>query len=240
VCMYKKIILFFIIFLGITCVASKQEEMFLTANNLYKNKEYKKALDLYKKIEKPGPVTYYNMGNCEYNMGNYVSAIVAWSRAKKGSSWSKRQDINYNIIIAHDKLGSSYEVTFWQEIKEFVCSYSLFFWQVLFLLFWFLFFAFLMFLKKEQNLRMLWLFLALSGGFIFAGTLLIKYQSIQYKIAIVIQAGSLFAGPNEKYHQIGNLSVADEVIVQKSDKNWYKIDRNGVVGWVNANQVEVI
>jgi len=241
--MCKKIILFFIVFtvcflgMNIVCLASKQEEMFLTANNLYEQKKYKQALDLYKKIEKKDSALLYNIGNCEFCLGHYVAAIIAWNKSKKGAALGNLNDINHNISVAYDKLGISHEVSFWQEMKDIINSFFLFYLQLLFLIFWFLFFLVFMFIKK---LRGLFLGFTLSLSFIFLSIVVIKYRLIRREEAIVTSATSFFAGPNEKYHKLGDLSVADKIIVQKKEKKWYKIDHDGVVGWVLIDHVEKV
>ncbi|MFC1843159.1 SH3 domain-containing protein, partial [Candidatus Dependentiae bacterium] len=168
---------------------------------------------------------------------NYLSAIVYWSKAKRHASFSLISDANYNISRAYDKLGISKEVSFWQELEDYINIFTLFTFQIIFLFSWLLFFVLCIFVKK---LRSLILTINMFVIFLFSGIIFFKYRCIKYPRAISKASTMLFVGPNENYHQIGTLSVADKVIVQKVEKNWYKINKNGVAGWVLASNLEII
>jgi len=235
--MFKKLFIFLFCSVFVTCFASKQEELFLKANDSYKSKNYKESFDLYKSIIKKGSTTFYNMGNCSFKLEKYLDAIIYWYRAKKGASFDTLNDIYHNISAAYDKLGISHDITFWTKMKAYINRFSLFVLQVLFLFFWFILFFLFIFLKKFRKFILL---LPLFLSFGFSILLFVKHRAVNYPIAIVKSSSSLFAGPNEKYHQLGKLSIADKVVVQKKCKNWYKVNHDGVVGWALSENVEII
>jgi len=230
---------FLICFISVTCFASKNQEAFLNANKLCKQKKYKEALVLYKSIEKKGYATLFNMGNCAFCSENYVNAILYWSRAKKSAPFSKYEDINYNISVAHDRLEITQKITFWDEVYDLLNLFSMFSLQILFLFFWFAFFISFMWIKR---LRVFILFSVPFFVFVFSTALFLKYRARSFPTALVKSAILVFSGPNENYHEVAKLSVAkaDKVIVQKIHKNWYKIKSDGVTGWVLSDGVEII
>lgn len=232
-----KFLLFSAFFIFTICFASKNEEAFLGANKLYSEKKYKEALNLYKSIEKKGPVTFYNMGNCEFKLENHVGAIICWHKAKKFASYPMLSDIRYNIELGYEKLGISQDKNSWQEVKDYINLFSLFSLQTMFLFFWFLFFGFFIFLKK---LRVVFLTTTLLVNLVLASVLSVKYNSRNYPTAIAKSTVEVFVGPNEQYHQVGKISAVDKVVVQKIDKKWYKVNRNGVAGWVLSDKLEII
>ena len=230
-------IMYILFFVSMPCFASKYQEAFLKANNLYQQKSYKQAFDLYQSIRNKGPATWFNMGNCAYNMGDYIDAIIYFEKAKKNTSLARRKDIDFNLAIVYDRLGIAKEKTNQTYLYDIFNMFSLFLLQMFFLFFWFVFFISFVFIKR---LRLLVLSSALFFSFLFSLVLFFKYRSINYPLAIVKSSASMFTGPNQKYHQIAEISAADKVVVQKIDKNWYKIKSNGVNGWVSAENIEII
>ena len=75
---------------------SKDEELFLHANKCYEKQECDKALELYQSMNCKGPAAWYNMGNCCYQLDNYVDAMVCWKRAQRGASYHDCLDIEHN------------------------------------------------------------------------------------------------------------------------------------------------
>ena len=62
-----KKILFLILFIANTISAQSVDDLFSSANDLYKNEKFEQAIELYKKIESKGLASsdlYYNLGNC--------------------------------------------------------------------------------------------------------------------------------------------------------------------------------
>ena len=223
--------------------ASLLQTNILQANKLYKQNKYTEALEAYSVINKNKntPMLFYNMGNCAYKIGDYVQAIIYWSKAKKGALLSQLGDIEHNIALAYDKLGASQNITFWSKTKDFVAIFSLLTLQILFLFLWFLCFVLFYISKKVGGIKIriiLWVNIFLS--FIFGVALFVKHKAINYPDAIVKTESVLFAGPNTQYHHMGKLSVADKVTVQKSYKKWYKVNSEGVVGWMLSENIEVI
>ena len=68
------------------CFAGSAQEAFLRANDLYEQKRFQSALDLYQTISNKGGAAWHNIGSCWYHLGNYAQAIACWRLAQKNSS----------------------------------------------------------------------------------------------------------------------------------------------------------
>lgn len=101
--MRKILILFFVTFLfALTpqeyLKIGSQEAIYDAANEFYKNKEYKKAISLYKKITKPSLrfKALYNLGNAYAMNKEFQKAIKAYKEALK---IKKDKDALYNLKL---------------------------------------------------------------------------------------------------------------------------------------------
>jgi hypothetical protein len=240
-CKNKILKLFFLFcltcFFSFNVFAVDFEETFLKANDFYNNKKYKEALDLYKSMGCKGPVTLYNIGNCEFRLGKYLEALINWSKAKKNSSFDLLNSINHNIYLANYRLGISKVETIWQRFVDIINLFPLFKLQVLFLFFWFLFFISYIFLRK---LRFIFLIINMFFILVFGLFVFVKYRLEKYPVAISKSAAGLFYGPSENYHKVSDISVAEKVEVKKVYKSWCKIKYNGITGWVLSSNLEII
>lgn len=64
--------------------ATTAQELFLQANQLYTQKQYQKALELYGQMPAKGPAVWYNMGNCAHQLHDDLHALLYWKRAEHG------------------------------------------------------------------------------------------------------------------------------------------------------------
>ena len=221
------------------CYARDVQETFLQANNCYKNKEYKKAFDLYNTISHKGCSTWYNMGNCAFKMNKHINSLVCWRKAQHNATSRELQNIEKNINIAYHMLGRMPEHTgFNRFVRTMLNRFSLFSWQILFLLFWFIFFI-IVFLVKRYRRSLLVLLLPLN--IVFGSAVVKKHWLQRYPRAIVVAKSSFaFTGPDVKYHHVGSVAIADEVTVLQQRDGWYKVQAKRFVGWVTADTIEVI
>lgn len=235
----------FICFFSLKVYAIDSEETFLRAGDFYSNKKYKQALDLYESIDRKGPVIFYNIGNCKFRLEQYFDALVYYNRAKNGASFDLLNSIKYNINIVNSKLGVFEKEKFWQTLEDNINLHSIFKLQVLFLIFWFIFFILYIFLKK---LRVVFLSINFIFIIVFGFFVLIKYRIEKYPAAISRKSITVYLGPSETYHKLIDISKAQKVQVKakervnfkKECKDWFKIKYNGITGWVLASDLEII
>lgn len=125
-----------VLFISAFCCARDVQETFLQANNCYKNKEYQKAFDLYNSIACKGCSTWYNMGNCAFKMNKPVDSLIYWRKAQHNATARELQNIEKNINVVYNVLERTPEHTgFNRFVRTMLNKFSLFAWQIFFLLF---------------------------------------------------------------------------------------------------------
>jgi len=235
----RKIVLLVFLFSHVLCVARSTEETFLQANRCYQEKKYEEALDLYNSIEKKGTAAWQNMGNCAYKLNKHVDAFVYWRRAQRGASKKELNDIRTNIAVVKEFLGKTEEIDWFENFTENLLSrFSLFSYQLTFLIFWLLF-AFVMFFvkyKKTVFFALLFPLTVVLGVVLFA-----KYKTTVHPCAVVTKPSTtLLAGPDQGYHVVGKIGVADEVSILETRKKWCKIKAGSLAGWTLVDTLEVV
>ena len=82
----KKLASLLFLFFTLFVQAQTADELFLEANNHYKNGAYKNAIAQYENIEKLGVTSsdlYFNLGNCYYKLNKVAPAIYHYEKALK-------------------------------------------------------------------------------------------------------------------------------------------------------------
>lgn len=237
--MKKLFLLFPVFFVSVFCFSNNSEESFLQANKFYRNREYKKAFDLYDSIERKGPAVWYDMGNCLFKMNEHLDALVCWKRAQNGASAFELNEIRKNISIVNEILGRTKEQSFFNEVfSEFINRFSLFVFQFTFLLFWFSLFIFVWFFKKIKKLILV---ILLPVNILFGLATFMKYKIGTYESAIIRKdLVSLFSGPDENYQIIGKVNFAHEVKILEKRDHWCKVKVDGLAGWILADKLEIV
>jgi len=257
--MIKKILkLFMVITFVLTSMlfGKNNEEIYLQANEFYKNGNYDQACQLYKQIDNPSAQIYYNMGNCAYKLGNYGYALLYWKRAEKNWGLFNREDLTYNLRLLERQLfearnkGEDSDSAKLNELKftayliksqlySTAQSIPLLALQIIFLFLWILLFLYKRYLYKKQKkiiIVILFILLATSGAMIA-----LKYSINLHEKAIVItKQATVFSGPDRTYQEIGIIPEATEVIVKKASGAFSKIKRKRMVGWVDSKTIEKI
>jgi len=215
------------------------EETFLQANQEYQNKQYEKALELYQSIEKKGPATWCNMGNCAFKTKKYIDALVCWRRAKKNASRAELVDLNKNIAAVDQILGRAPKAgSLEQFVDDLLGRVSLFFLQFIFLVFWLVLFVVLFFTKKYKSVS---LSILMPLNLFFGFGLFAKYRLHSNPKAIVVdRAASIFSGPDQKYSVVRKTNLADEVEVAQQRGGWCKVKSSGLAGWMLTDKLEII
>lgn len=89
------------ILFGSLAFSQEAQNMLEKANELYRNEEYDKAIEIYSQVENQGYSNYevyYNLGNAYYKIGNVGRSILNYEKAKKLNQTD--EDIDFNLSIA--------------------------------------------------------------------------------------------------------------------------------------------
>lgn len=236
--------IFYVVFLmmiaGSACGQTAQE-IFLRANKCYDEKDFAQAYDLYQSLEHKDVVVLYNIGNCNYKLGNFVGALASWHQAMRNANPALLSLIHHNISVVQKQLGAENQMHFVDHIEKKVMNISLLWLQLLFLFFWFALFFFIKKYKRDTKYKIffsvLLLFCVISSGFI----LMVKYHSLTRRKGIVMESNvSIFAGPDDQYHVLASLPQASCVNVTSQREKWCKIKHNDVAGWVMKDTLTVV
>lgn len=223
--------------------AGNDEELFLRGNKYYAQKDYDKAFHAYDMMSVKGRAVLYNMGNCLFYKEDYPRALVYWSRAQEGATSHEYNLIMRNKDYVLKKLGKQKEQSIWHSVKELsqlpILYISLFFLQLLFLICWW-FFIFVMRTKqtgiKKVVQSCVCFFISIS-----AMALGIHYMQQNTSQAIVVKKEStLFAGPDKSFHVLSPVMYADCATVKETREGWYKIQYADMIGWVEADVIQII
>jgi len=214
------------------------QETVLRAHKLYEQNEFEKARDLYNSIEKKGPATWYNLGNCHYKLENHLDALICWRRAERDATWSEFPALYHNMNEVQKKLGieNSFKDYFARSIRRILSLFSLFGWQIVFLLVWTLLLVLLGYLARTQR------YIVLSGLslllVICVSALYIKYDFVNARSGIVTDKTLVvYAGPDKGFHELGSLCRTNEVAILEENNEWLKIQDNNLVGWIPVSTI---
>jgi tetratricopeptide (TPR) repeat protein len=224
-------------------VAGIDEELFFRGNKYYEQKDYDNALRSYEMMAKKGRAVLYNMGNVYFYKGDYAQALVCWSRAQIGATPPE-----YNLIARNKEhvftiIGKSSERPLTMKMihlgNDIIPYVSLLLLQLFFLVCWY---VFLFAIRKNQIKIKKIVMTSLCIFMISSGVLLGVYyvnQCTQSGI-VVKKEGQLFAAPDKNFHELCLLAYAHDVIVKETRQGWYKIQYADMIGWVEADVIQII
>lgn len=227
--------------------------VFQQAEKLYNEKQYEKALELYKTLENTNnhsATLYYNIGNCYYRLQHFTQAIWYYEKALKLKPYD--EDIKNNLQLANQKTKDNIPVYDHFSFNNWLVSFSSFFssntWAwlsfILFLLFWIslsMFFYAEKILIKRTSLNLIFIFLSLT--IIFWYFSYAKYKNITQNTHAIIfqQVVNIKTEPNEKSNTAFILHEGTKVKLDTKKDNWYKIRiHDNKTGWIQSEYLREI
>ena len=232
---------------------SQQGDSSETAAAAYVKGDYQQAAECYTKLRKVGESAelYYNLGNCEYRLGNITQSIIAYERALRLNPGDS--DTRYNLQFLRGKtidkvvpVDEMFFVTWYHSLQNLM---SIDAWAILavsaFVLALILILAYLF--GSNILLRKIGFFGALVGLLIFVLGLLFAYQRkvalSEHNIAIVLTPTlNVKATPAESSSDAFVIHEGTRLTITDSSMNaWYGVRLDdGKEGWLPKNSVEVI
>lgn len=219
------------------------QELFLQGNKEYENHNYQLAFDLYEQIKNKGEAILYNIGNCCFALGRYPEALMYWYKTEQ--SWpapSTFYNIQNNKQKAYEALNFYPEQSTVEYIMQYMTYYllylSIFAWQLLFLVIWYmsLFFCVVLWYKKRW-VRMI----VLSVFLCMISFLMIIFYLHYYKPkAISLAPSVLKVGPDKGFGTKQNIKEGQLVYVQEKQGEWLRVKYDHQEGWVEAHDMVLI
>lgn len=228
---FKKIFIIFILLNNY--IYSDDNTLFNQANQMYSKCCYDKAIDLYNSINNKNYSCWFNIGNCYFKLKKYNLAMAYWKKALNNSPYKNNEDIEFNLskvgeILSIQKNKNNF-------IKKYLDSIPTFYLEILFLIFWYLFFLFVVRIIKKKFYLVLSSFF-LCNIFLFC-CLSFKYNEKNDKAIVLQKDTPVFAGPGKDYHIIGLLNMAQELKINYKNGEWVKISSNELTGWTLASSI---
>ena len=248
-----KNLLFLLLMIANVVVAQNTEELFKTANDLYKQDKLEEALALYEKIEAEGMVSselFYNLGNSFYKLNKVGPSIYYYEKALKLAPLN--DDVKNNLVFAKrlalDNIEELPKTVFQKMNENFLQQLSYNQWAVVVILFSFLgslLFLFFYFANSPSKKRFYFITSTLSFILLIL-TFSITYQQYSFaknnKIAIVFaEKTEIRNAPTLNSEEVFTLHEGTKVIVLDAIDNWKKIKiADGKQGWIIADEINEI
>jgi len=244
----------FILILAHAIPAKAQvDSLFHKANIYYKNTDYEKAANYYRKIMEQGQVSaalYYNMGNTFFKMNRLAPAILYYEKAKVLAP--NDEDIQYNLDLANgmvtDKIEALPQFFIKRWYQNIVKSFHSDTWALISLI---LFIVMLVsFAVYLYSTRLIWkkggfwiaVFTILLFTFALTSSFKQKHKLEDKDKAIVFNKSvTVKSSPSQSGTELFVLHEGTKVTLLSEDGEWREIKlRDGSKGWLKANAIEII
>jgi tetratricopeptide (TPR) repeat protein len=248
-----KKILFLILIVANSISAQNADSLFYSANDLYKNEKFEKAIELYKQIESKGLTSselYYNLGNSYYKLNQVGPSIYYFEKALKRNPLN--EDVKNNLIFAKrlalDKIEELPKTVFQKFNINYLQQLSYNQWavvvivlsllgSVLFLLFYF---------ADAPSIKRLYFITSSLCFILLIGALLITFN--QYSLSKNNKEAIVFAektevrnAPTFNSEEVFTLHEGTKVLVLDAVDNWKKIKlADGKIGWIIADEIKIL
>ena len=248
-----KKILFLLLQVANVFYAQDEQKIFESANEMYKQQNYEKAIEYYKTLEKYNLISselFYNLGNSYYKLNKVGPSIYYYEKALKLNPLNK--DVQNNLVFARrlaldnieelpktvfQKLNSRYlqklSYNQWAIVSIVFCALG----SLLFLLFYFS--------NQPRSKRTFFVTSLISFLFLII-SLTITYNQFSYfknnKVAIVFaEETEVRNAPSLNSEEVFTLHEGTKVIVLDTIDDWKKIKiADGKIGWIIANDIQLL
>lgn len=246
-----KKILFLLLLVAQVFYAQDEQKIFNSANEMYKQQNYEKAIEFYKTLESNNLVSselFYNLGNAHYKLNQVGPAIFYYEKALQIDP--DNEDVKNNLVFAKRLALDTIEElpkTFFQKINiNYIQKLSYNEWaivvvsfailgSILFLLFYFS--------NRPGTKRFFFVISMLSYLFLII-TFFITFNQYSLannnKIAIVFaEETEVMNAPTLNSEELFTLHEGTKVTVLDRVDNWKKIKlADGKIGWIVANEIK--
>jgi tetratricopeptide (TPR) repeat protein len=245
-----------IVFLLVNTVAvfaQDPQQLFNEANELYKQKEYEQAAQMYEKIATLGyesAEVYYNLGNCYYKTNQTGLTILNYERAKKIEP--DNDDIEFNLKLAglrvNDRVEALPQMMLVTWFKNTLASQTANGWgKTALVLLWLAFIGgavFLFsnkFLVKRISFLSASIFLIMSLLFLLIAFRQNTFEKTNNHGVVMVTNTYIKSAPESNAVDLFILREGVKAAILEKAGDWQKIKlADGKVGWIKRDDIEVI
>lgn len=228
-------------------IGESWEEVFIQANQAYKEGRFLESAGAYEKLIRAGHEDghlYYNLGNARFRTGQIGKAIVNYERAR--IQMPRNADLNFNLRHARDQIRDQVTETqgvltaafFWLDslsLHELFLGFAL-----LNLLFWSILFVRL-FARPEWTYYTLIVLLAfwIIGGASFS--LKLYRTGTDNRAVVLVPEAQVLAGPDSRDTVLFKVHEGTIVHRERVEGEWALVSLpENKRGWMRAKAVEMI
>ena len=249
----NKINFFLIFWIGIACQAQNLDSLFTSANKLYQQESYVKALEVYQQIESKqheSSALYFNIANIYYKTNQVAPSIYYYEKALKLAPNDK--DILFNLGFAQRMTLDTIEAlpkSLGQKFRDTVIlKFTYNTWAIIAVIFAFLFaLLFLLYHFSYSTVKKRIYFI--SSILVVVFTLLSiffsykNYQYIQNTVSAIIyvQQAAVKNAPTQTSNVNFELHEGTKVLILETLDTWRKIKiADGKTGWIEEKKLKEI
>jgi tetratricopeptide (TPR) repeat protein len=249
----KNVFLSWFLLFTTVIIAQSPKELFSKGNELYRNGDYSKAVELYKSIEDKDLQSsdlYFNLGNCYYKLNKVAPAIYYYEKALKlnpenqkaitNLSFAKRMTIDVIDVLPKTFL-QKFSTNIIQKLSynswAFIAVIASFLVAIFFLLYYFTF---------SSNKKLLFFNSSIISLVVLIVTLFFSienYKQIQKNRTAIIFATKVEvkSAPSMNSEEAFELHEGTKVIVLDELDHWKKIKlSDGKTGWIPSSELKEI
>ena len=252
---FIKIILIFIFIMSSlkSSSSNEMEQLFQQGNDFYSNKEYIKAIDIYKRILEKGYESgdlYYNLGNAYYRIGEIGKSILNYEKSLK--FLPDNENIKFNLKLARlkikDKVNRPPEFILFRIGREVIDNLSAFEWAIVLssAVFLVAIFFTIFSLSSSQKLhvfarRSMILFIIIAVLSVYPLYYRYKMENTGNSGIILKDEIETISAPQKGSTTLFIIHEGTKVKIIGRDNEWLKIELiDGKQGWVNAEAIGII
>ncbi|MFC4267832.1 tetratricopeptide repeat protein [Polaribacter marinivivus] len=233
--------------------AQDEQKIFESANEMYRQQNYEKAIEYYKFLEKYNLISselFYNLGNSYYKLNKVGPSIYYYEKALKLNPLNK--DVQNNLVFARrlalDNIEELPKTVFQKLNSRYLQKLSYNQWAIVSIVFCVLgSLLFLLFYFSNQPRSKRTFFITSLISFLFLIiSLTITYNQFSYfknnKVAIVFaEETEVRNAPSLNSEEVFTLHEGTKVIVLDTIDDWKKIKiADGKIGWIIANDIQLL
>lgn len=249
----RQAIVLILFFISTVVLAQNANELFVTANTLYKDGKYQEAIKLYEKIEaykKVSSELYYNLGNAYYKLNKVAPSIYNYEKAILLNPLN--EDAKNNLVIAKkltlDRIEELPKSVFQRINENFLQKITYNTWAIIVLLLSFsaaILYLFFYFSDTPNKKRFFFTTSILSFILLIAAFAITYSQYNQSKNtinAIVFsEEVDVKNAPTKDADEIFMLHEGTKVKVLDTVDKWNKIKLvDGKIGWVISKEIKLL
>jgi tetratricopeptide (TPR) repeat protein len=243
-------VLLFLVIPNVLYSSDSNVTLFEKANQLYAEKKYKEAFELYQSLvekEKPSFEIYYNAGLSAFKAGDIAMSVFYLEKARKINPVDKELLDNLNMVYANipDKIEYIIDPSLTDKIIYFV-SGDTWSWMALLFLILSTIFINVFYFSMVESIKKISFWSAIFMLILFSICLIPSYWQYnrwkqQHEAVVVVPSVQVKEDPSNNSKRLFNLHEGTKIKIKKETDRWLLLELpNNLKGWINKDAVKKI